>query len=311
MTMTTTTTAIGSLAFDKHDSPLMRAFHEPILPALVYVERTCLATGETATGSGTVIGYQGNAKDGWLPIIATAGHVVRSDTRNESVFRLSRFSFDDPAHPTTRTAMFESGTLTPRSPCALYYSGPGHEVVDIALIRGPTACTDGTPFLPLDHEGNVRAGTAPIEAGHFWAPEGTRVAWAGFAQIVTELAGRPQPSYFEGSVSALVLRDDLPLYVLDGHNAFGVSGGPLWALDAQSHSRVIGIVVNYQGHSDAPGVPGFTCATPIQPLRLFLEQAWRATVLCRAPAAAAAQEADARAKKRDRNARKRGTKGAR
>lgn len=56
------------------DSELVCTFHDRVLPSLVYVESECLKTGDTSSGTGAVFGFQGNKKDGWLPLIVTAGH---------------------------------------------------------------------------------------------------------------------------------------------------------------------------------------------------------------------------------------------
>lgn len=270
----------SDISFNDYDSELVMAFHEKVQQSLVYIEHTCLKTGKTVTGSGTVIGYQGNKHDGWLPYIATAGHVIRSESGHESRFRLHRFSFDNPVHPTSRISEFETDLKDSRSPCGIYYSGPHNNVIDVGFLRGPRDCTDGKPFFELDDDKNPIAGTMPIETDWFWATEGTRVAWAGFPGIATQIAERPQPCYFEGCVSALIMHDDWNLYLIDGHNTLGVSGGPVWATRKGSQvtqsPRIIGVVSGYNSLKDNPQLPGFAIVVPIQPLRVFLEKAWGA-----------------------------------
>ena len=97
------------LMINAAESELVRAFDTAIQRSLIYIERTCLDTGETVSGTGTVIGYQGNSTDGWLPYIASAGHVLRSTTDAKSRFRLQQFSWSDPARPSSRALEFETG----------------------------------------------------------------------------------------------------------------------------------------------------------------------------------------------------------
>ena len=263
------------ITIDENDSALVAAFHSLILRSMVYIERTCLSTGRTVAGTGTVFGYQGNATDGWLPYIASAGHLLFSDVGAESRFTIRQFDWTDPAHPTERVLDFESGGKDGRSPCAISYIGPFKDIYDIGFIRGPIKCTDGSCFFETDGDGIPNSGTMPIETGWNWAAEGTSVAWAGFPALATKIAQRPQPCYFAGCISALILRDDYQIYLVDGHNTFGVSGGPVWSLDANTQkSRIIGVISGYTSRSDAPQLPGLVRVVPIQPLRSFLENNW-------------------------------------
>lgn len=266
-----------NVTVDEDDSPLVHAFHTLIQQSILYIERTCLDSGVTVSGTGTVFGYQGNKDDGWLPIIVSAGHVLRTTTKSESRFKIQQFDWSDPAHPTARSLEFETGGTGGRDPCAVTYIGPFNEILDIGFVRGPKNCTDGSDFFTMRIDGLPTAGTMAIETDWNYAAEGTRVAWAGFPALATQIAQRPQPCYFEGCVSALVLRDDYQLYLMDGHNTFGVSGGPVWAMSsANRHARIIGVVSSYTSRADAPQLPGLVQVVPIQPLRSFLETNWGA-----------------------------------
>jgi len=267
-----------NLILDDDDSPLVHAFHTRIQRSIVYIERTCLATGATVSGTGTVFGYQGNKQHGWLPCIASAGHVLRTTTASESRFRIQQFDWSNSSNPTSRSLEFETSGTDGRSPCAVTYIGPNKDILDIGLIRGPKACTDGSDFFPVGLDGVPSSGTMAIETDWNWSAEGTRVAWAGFPALAAQVAKRPQPCYFEGCVSALVLRDDYQLYLIDGHNTFGVSGGPVWAMSSQTNqARIIGVISGYTSRPDAPQLPGLVRVAPIQPLRSFLEKHWGAT----------------------------------
>jgi hypothetical protein len=272
------TTNEGSVDFDDSDHPLALFFHKAVLSALVYIECRNLSTNEITAGTGTVFAYQGNAKDGWLPLILTAGHVIRPAIATPHEYRLTRYSWANPVSPTARTAIFRSGETGSRSPCVNYYTGPGADVVDTGFIRGPKCCEDGQPFLNSNEDSApLSSELVPIETDWNWAAEGTRVAWAGFPAVAMQIANRPTPCYFEGSVAALILNHDKPLYLLDGHNTFGVSGGPVWAwCKHRKHPRIIGSISSYRFHGSNALLPGFTHAVPIQPLWQFLEKNWGA-----------------------------------
>jgi hypothetical protein len=259
------------------DSELVRTFHVRVLPALVYVEVVCLKTGQRSAGTGTVVGYQGNRTDGWLPLVVTAGHIVKSEAKAESLFRLCRYSFADPLKLTVRVAEFETGQDGPREPCGLHYSGPHADILDIGFLRGPLNCLDGKSFFDLDNHGDPLGGTMSVEDDAYYSAGGSQVAWAGFPSLA-ELARRPQPCYFQGSVSALILHDEFVTYLLDGHNTFGVSGGPVWAQKSASEAaRLIGVISSYRSVPTHPQMPGFVHAVPVQVVVDFLKRNWGLT----------------------------------
>jgi len=270
------------------DSSLVRHFHNRVRKCAVYVEHFYIGSprgggsGPARTGSGgtgTVIAFQGNATDGWLPIMATAAHVLENKYTSVSRFRISLYSVDVPAKPTARVLDFDAPVdvqAGPRDPCVVRYSGPFHEIIDVGLIRGPLKCTDGTAFFSQDPKYSLM----PIEPEADWTSEGTRVAWAGYPQLAATFARRPQLCYFEGCVSSLVLRDDFQAYLLDGHNTFGISGGPVWAAHSDNESpRMIGIISGYQSLTTSPQMPGLVHAAPIQPITFFLTNIWNARMI--------------------------------
>jgi len=259
-----------TLILDEND--LVTAYHTRVLPALVYIEHTCLVTKSVSAGTGTVIGYQGNKDEGWLPLIITAGHVIKNKGGHESHFKLTRYDFSNLEKPTKRTCEFETGDGGSRSPCGILYTGPRKDIIDIGFIRGVKDCTDGKPFF----QGEPFEGTMSIEDDWYWSAEGDHVAWAGFPSLAATIAGRPQPCYFEGQVSAFIATDDFVTYLLDGHNTFGVSGGPVWAKRGENLPRIIGVISGYHSILHAPQMPGLVIAVPIQPVRVFLEQVWGA-----------------------------------
>lgn len=273
------------LKLGEEDSPLVRFYHEAVAPALVYVERTDLTSGRTESGTGTIFMVQGNERDGWLPLICTASHVVAEVPGDQFEYRLCRYDFDDPLNPKERVATFRSGGKGPRDPAVFYYSGPHSSIIDIGFVRGPLLSDDGSPFLAIAVDGRPEAKEViPIETDpRAWTAEGSRVAWAGYAALASEIASRPTPCYFEGSMSALILRKEGPLYLLDGHNTFGVSGGPVWAESALwKRPRLIGVISSYR-HLRASAMPGFAHAVPIQPLWSYLKEEWNVKANLREP----------------------------
>ena len=100
------------------------------------------------------------------------------------------------------------------------------------------------------------------------------MGWAGFPGIVENALGFPQLCYFEGVVSAMVNRNDRKVYIVDGHAAKGVSGGPVWHWsEEKDRIEVIGIVSQYH-HTMTP-LPGFCLFEPINPIIYFLHsEAW-------------------------------------
>ena len=70
-------------------------------------------------------------------------------------------------------------------------------------------------------------------------------------------------------VSATVDKDGKRLYIVDGHNSAGVSGGPVWCWnDERQRAEIVGVV---SGYGDAGGdLPGFCVFEPINPVLGYL-----------------------------------------
>lgn len=108
-----------------------------------------------------------------------------------------------------------------------------------------------------------------IGANHRLLP-GTRVAWAGFAATVEAKFKQPHLCYFEGVISAFHAEGSRGYYIVDGHNARGVSGGPVWhwSEDRNGGIEIVGIVHGYGlNQSD---MPGFCVVEPINPVVGFI-----------------------------------------
>ncbi|MBX2851551.1 MAG: hypothetical protein KTR15_07395 [Phycisphaeraceae bacterium] len=267
------------IVFGDNDSELSQVFHTRVQTSMVYIERTCLQSQSTFTGTGTIIGYSGNSDYGWQPCIATAAHVIEPAPNAESHFVIKQFDWTDSANPSCRKLEFTTGSVGERSPTAIYYTGPNSEKMDIGFIRAPKTCIDGSDYFKIGSDGLPSSRLLSIPPEECYTAEGTRVAWAGFPGLANEFAKRPQPCYFEGCVSSLILRSDFQAYLIDGHNTFGVSGGPVWAIDSNNEPSIIGIISGYNYLQSSLQMPGFVHAVPIAPLRIFLTKVWKAKLL--------------------------------
>ncbi|MCH8851583.1 MAG: trypsin-like peptidase domain-containing protein [Planctomycetes bacterium] len=104
--------------------------------------------------------------------------------------------------------------------------------------------------------------------------QGARVAWAGFPLKVEKFLGQPQLCYFEGVVSAFHADGSRGRYVVDGHNARGVSGGPVWHWpDSGTGIEIAGIVAAY-GLQESD-MPGFCVFEPINPVVAFIRSQYK------------------------------------
>jgi hypothetical protein len=140
-----------------------------------------------------------------------------------------------------------------------------HNDLDVGIIVLPSLDGDKKPFA-LDTDAPVQ--TIDILQG---VTPGTRVAWAGYPGLVEQSLGFPHLCYFEGVISAAINREQERrlLYIVDGHNMFGLSGGPVWHWsDEHDRLEVVGVVSGY-----APldrGLPGFCFFVPINPILYYL-----------------------------------------
>ncbi|HET6247708.1 MAG TPA: hypothetical protein VFE47_08430 [Tepidisphaeraceae bacterium] len=104
--------------------------------------------------------------------------------------------------------------------------------------------------------------------------EGSRVSWGGYAHQIAERIGSPHLCYFEGSVSASYQSDDSGAYLLDGHVAHGVSGGPVWFWDNDAQMiKIAGVITEYCATESKSRlqVPGFCVVEWINPLLGYME----------------------------------------
>ncbi|MFA5239937.1 MAG: hypothetical protein WC476_09575 [Phycisphaerae bacterium] len=214
-------------------------------------------------GTGCIIGYVKNPKYQPKALIATAGHVLIDERTKWTVERL------DSIDSSSRKVVFETPNDNPLGPRVFYYNKDPR--LDIGGMYAEANCVDGRSFIDLDHSGEPTETVIPIIDKREGFGPGTRVAWAGFPQNVQDELGFSQLCYYEGVVAAMIDRKGYPpLYLIDGHNTFGVSGGPVWAWsDNRSRVELIAIIVSYLSDVQK-NLPGFVCATPIHPLLYYL-----------------------------------------
>lgn len=201
----------------------------------------------------------GRLKESNRLVLATAAHMIEFPP-NETVQWLVQ-QFDERGN-LERQMRFTRGESEGESICSRY------KLADIGFLALPAEDERGTPFaLP---------GEVPLMSIHErqHVCEGGRVGWAGFAGQVEDYLGRPQLCYFEGVVSAFSEARDKLVYVVDGHAAPGVSGGPVWHWpDGGDRIETVGVVSAY-GLSEG-ALPGFCVFTPINPLMAFLKATYR------------------------------------
>lgn len=225
---------------------------DQLRPSILRIETRWLGGGASATGF--VVARTEQLK---RLVVVTAKHVLDFPVPVETqqiVWTVQQFDRDG-------TLTRQLKTATPTSEMQIHW----HTVHDVGFCVLPTASDDGAPF---GHEG-----VQPLKCIQptSMAPEGAKVAWSGYAGIIEEYLGHPQLCYFEGSVSATSNRAGRPIYIVDGHSARGVSGGPLWVWREDGEYNVIGIMSSYQGPAD--GLPGFCVFEPIQHVSNYLEWA--------------------------------------
>lgn len=265
-----------------HDHPVAEAFREQLLDFIVCIAaRPAGCEGEwEVKGTGCLIGWAERQQGPRQVFIATAAHVVPGDEHDHTEWAVVRMKSE--SHP-ERAAVFQTGSERTHNALISRYGGSfgnkegsasnDHFTEDIALlVFDNDACEQG--FTGED-EHPPRSLTGPV-----FALPGTVVAWAGFPSFVNQQLARPFICYYQGVVSLFVNRPDQPtLYLVDGHNASGVSGAPLWHWNEQaSTGELVGIVASYAAErtkGSGPLFPGFVHATPINGLIEFLRSRFR------------------------------------
>ncbi|MFO0839124.1 MAG: trypsin-like peptidase domain-containing protein [Phycisphaerae bacterium] len=186
-------------------------------------------------------------------VLATAAHVFEGIPFVAAVnWRVAQY---DRAGNVTRECRFEMRGQTDFG-C--------HRTYDLAWLRLPLMGTNGQPFAPPNEP---LLPLAPVEIGF---DAGTPVGWAGYPLQVERELGRPTLCYYEGVVSACTDGERMR-YVVDGHAAPGVSGGPVWTVVHRGDPLLVIGVVSSFGHDDTTQIPGFCLFEPINRLSALLE----------------------------------------
>lgn len=150
-----------------------------------------------------------------------------------------------------------------------------HNKLDVGVFVLPEHGNDGERFA---RSGEVGVAT-PI-AKQAGLTTGSRIGWAGFPGQVRDFLGFDQLCYFEGVISCTVDSDQRRVYIVDGHAAEGVSGGPVWHWSSErAQVEIIGIVSRYGQQPGAtedgrvlPPLPGYCIFEPINPVLYLLDE---------------------------------------
>lgn len=189
-------------------------------------------------------------------VLATAGHVIDFPPNEPVKWHVQQF---DDNGVMERQISF---TTQETAENELWYSR--HNEIDIGFIAIPPEDENSVQFIRAwDRSLPVIDVNQRIDAGG-------RVGWAGFPGQVEDFLEHPRLCYFEGVVSAFSKRGGVPTYVVDGHCAPGVSGGPVWHWPGDGENiEIVGVVSAY-GSSDAM-IPGFCVFVAINPLIAYLQ----------------------------------------
>lgn len=190
-------------------------------------------------------------------ILATAAHVFKFP--KEATVRWKLQQFDDHSRLQRETSFMTNASKTSDVPYRF------HKAADVGFVFPPIAakCPDGAAFaIPADLP-------LPMIAEDLMQGIGTRVCWTGYPIIVEKLVGRPTLSYAEGVISSMVNYEDKHLYIVDGTNSGGFSGGPVWFWCPKAQEfQVLGVV---SGYFQDGRFPGFCAFEPINHLRFYLK----------------------------------------
>jgi len=264
----------------EYDSEISKAFEDVIRKYTVYIKGTSPSNPDLAwSGTGCIFNSLLNPNYEPKAMIVTAGHVLRgpTDDRDEPLIpvgqpKLWQVEREDPNGGAPRIVSFKTPSDNRYGPRYTYYKADPR--VDIGVMFADANCVDGRPFVNRGNDGRPCEKVVPVLPKNLCVGPGSRVAWAGFPAVAQAYLGFHQLCYYEGVVSAVIDRKDFPpLYLLDGHNTWGLSGGPVWAyVNGSARCELIGVIVQYlPSKYKNQELPGLVCATPIRPLLMYLE----------------------------------------
>lgn len=245
---------------------------EEVRPSIFRIETKWSKKVSSATGF-----VVGKLRDSKKLVIATAKHVLDLP-KNETVWWKVQ-QFDEHGAVARQTTFGTNAELKGDLPYRT------HNILDVGLCALPSFADD-KPLLAYEDESPMR-----LIDPCMGITAGTRVGWAGYPWFVEQALGFPQLCYFEGVISAMVNHPDKRIYLVDGHAAKGVSGGPVWWWsEERNRLEVVGIVSEYSWPDPKlpelpeqpdlpkllellklPGLPGLCFFEPINPVGTFLE----------------------------------------
>jgi len=247
--------------------PLSAAYIKRLLFCTVLIERfyqTHAGRPASDSASGIIIG-KGTRFGPPHVNVATAAHVLEDTPTLPVRWCISRL---DSLDGTVHVATFTTHKPIAEEPMLFRPKNPGD--FDVAMISTFNRATVQRSKPARDVEFiDWTKWTIPLTTpptGHLLP--GTHVAWAGYPGFVQQLTGLYFQCYYQGTVSAYV-PSPRPLYLVDGHAAHGVSGGPIWFCRPDGQPVVLGVVSSYEGAKH--GVPGLCAFTPINVLFERLE----------------------------------------
>jgi hypothetical protein len=205
---------------------------------------------------GVATGFAIDKRPSGQLVLASARHVF--DFPHEATINWRIQQFDDHSRLQRETVFGTSKTQKPDVPYRC------HNKCDVGFIALPSVLkqASGEPFSPPDEQ------PLPMIGDRLMKGIGTRICWAGFPVQVEAFLKEPTLCYAEGVISSMVNRDDRHLYIVDGHNSPGFSGGPVWYwCEDQQQFLVLGIVAGYLPNDV---FPGFCCFEPINEVKFFL-----------------------------------------
>ncbi len=189
-------------------------------------------------------------------VLATAKHAF--DFPHEATINWRIQQFDDHSRLQRETLFGTSKTQKADVPYRY------HKKYDVGFIALPGILKQATgePFSLPDEQPLAMIGEKLMVG------IGARVCWAGFPGQIEGFLKEPALCYAEGVISSMVNRDDRHLYIVDGHNSPGFSGGPVWYwCEDRQEFLVLGIVSLYLSNNV---FPGFCAFEPINEVKFFL-----------------------------------------
>lgn len=236
------------------DFPIDDVF-EQLCTRVFRIEATWEMNNGSVDGS-VATAFAMNKRSSGQLVLATARHVLKFPREATVEWRIQQF--DDHSCLQRETTFGTSETKKPGVPYRC------HKKFDVGCIALPPTLkrASGGPFSPPDEE------PLPIISEKLMQGIGTRVCWAGFPGRIEDFLGQSTLCYAEGVISSMVNRKDRHLYIVDGHNSPGFSGGPVWYwCKDREEFLVLGIVSGYLPNKE---FPGFCCFEPINEVKFFL-----------------------------------------